>query len=67
MKRAFPERSMVVVLFVLVLVVFSFAARDSKKLAQLYTKSVAKKVQKPSDYTASSVEDQPLQPKITRN
>lgn len=38
MKRAILERNIVVVLFVLVLVVFSFAERDSKKLDRLYTK-----------------------------
>jgi hypothetical protein len=37
MKRAVIERSLVVVLFVFVLVLFSFAERDSKKLKQLYT------------------------------
>lgn len=31
------ERSLVVTLFVLVLVVFSFAERDSKKIERLYT------------------------------
>jgi len=38
MKKAVLERNMVVVLFVLVLVVFSFAERDSRKLNQLYSK-----------------------------
>ena len=31
------ERNLVVLLFVLVLVVFSFAERDSKKIERLYT------------------------------
>jgi len=37
MKRALLERNLVIVLFVLVLVVFSFAERDSKKLEKIYT------------------------------
>jgi hypothetical protein len=36
MKRALVERNIAVILFILVLIVFSFAERDSKKLAQLY-------------------------------
>lgn len=36
MKRKVIEQSLVVLLFVLVLIVFSFAQRDSKKLDQLY-------------------------------
>lgn len=37
MEKAKVERIVVVFLFVLVLVVFSFAERDSKKLDKLYT------------------------------
>jgi flagellar biosynthesis protein FlhB len=37
MKRAVVERNIVVVLFVAVLVIFSFAQRDSKKLSRLYS------------------------------
>lgn len=37
MEKAKVERIAVVFLFVLVLVVFSFAERDSKKLDKLYT------------------------------
>jgi len=36
MSRAIVERNLVVVLFVLVLVIFSFAERDSRKIQQLY-------------------------------
>ena len=39
MKRALLERNLVVVLFVLVLVTFSFAERDSKKLEKIYSAS----------------------------
>ena len=38
MQRAIVERNLVVVLFILVLVVFSFAERDTKKLDKLYSK-----------------------------
>jgi len=42
MKRTLPERKIVVVLFILVLVVFSFAERDSRKLDQLYSAEASK-------------------------
>jgi hypothetical protein len=41
MEKAKVERIAVVLLFVLVLVVFSFAERDSKKLDKLYTNAPA--------------------------
>ena len=37
MNKKGIERNLVVLLFVLVLVVFSFAERDSKKIEKLYT------------------------------
>jgi hypothetical protein len=37
MNKKGIERNIVVLLFVLVLVVFSFAERDSKKIERLYT------------------------------
>ena len=39
MNKKGLERNLVVLLFVLVLVVFSFAERDSKKIEHLYTTS----------------------------
>jgi hypothetical protein len=42
MKKALVERNIVVVLFILVIVVFSFADRDSKKLDRLYTLHISK-------------------------
>ncbi|HEY0732966.1 MAG TPA: hypothetical protein VGD33_11145 [Chitinophagaceae bacterium] len=36
MKTAKAERSLVVLLFLLVMVIFSFAERDTKKLEKLY-------------------------------
>lgn len=38
MNKASIERSIVVVLFVLVIIVFSFAERDTKKLDRLYAR-----------------------------
>jgi hypothetical protein len=38
MKRAINERNFVVVLFILVLIAFSFAERDTRKLDELYNK-----------------------------
>jgi hypothetical protein len=40
MKRALVERNLVVVLFILVLVIFSLAERDSKKMEQMYNSTV---------------------------
>ncbi len=40
MKRVFLEKNIVIVLFVLVLITFSFANRDSKKLSQFYSTMV---------------------------
>ncbi len=37
MKSTAAQRNLMIILFVLVLVTFSFAQRDSKKLEQLYT------------------------------
>jgi len=37
MNKKGIERNIIVLLFVLVLVIFSFAERDSKKLEKLYT------------------------------
>ena len=56
MKRVLVEKSIVVVLFILVLVVFSFAERDSKKLVHLYTKEAAATTEKTPSYTAFSIE-----------
>ena len=53
MEKAKVERIVVVFLFVMVLVVFSFAERDSKKLDKLYTNvSTAIKQQ----YTANAAQ-----------
>jgi len=36
MKKTFSERNLVIILFVMVLITFSFAQQDSKKLEKLY-------------------------------
>jgi hypothetical protein len=41
MKRRIQERNIVVVLFVLVIITFSYAERDSRKLDQLYAPAKA--------------------------
>jgi hypothetical protein len=54
MKKAFVERSLAAMLFVLVLVVFSLAERDTQKLMEQYTSRPASSVQqKAGDLTAS--------------
>lgn len=40
MKRAILERNIVAILFIAVLVAFSFAHRDSQKLEKLYTQVI---------------------------
>lgn len=53
MKRTVLERSFVVVLFVLVMVAFSFAERDTRKLFEKYnTKSTVEIPKQTVDYTA---------------
>lgn len=37
MKKILQEKNIVIVLFILVLITFSFAHRDSKKLSQFYS------------------------------
>lgn len=52
MKQGF-ERKLAALLFVMVLVVFSFAERDSRKLAKLYNASqVLRKSSQPSSTVA---------------
>jgi preprotein translocase subunit YajC len=55
MKNTVSEKNIVVILFVLVLVIFSFAQRDSKKLEQLYTNTTAETVKKAPVLTASAI------------
>jgi hypothetical protein len=43
MNKTALEKNLVIFLFIVVLVVFSFAERDSKKMNQMYTASQAVK------------------------
>ena len=57
MKRALLEKGTVVVLFILVLVVFSFADRDTKKMVDLYNrKSVQEAVDTGKNQMAEAVQ-----------
>ena len=50
MNKALLERNIAAVLFVLVLVVFSFAERDTKKITELYRNAAgAKQVARSTD------------------
>ncbi len=40
MKKVFLEKNIVIILFVLVLITFSFAHRDSQKFSQSYSSTV---------------------------
>ena len=53
-KKRF-EKYLVALLFVMVLVVFSFAERDSKKLERLYTTAHQLKKAKPTDVASGPV------------
>jgi cytochrome oxidase Cu insertion factor (SCO1/SenC/PrrC family) len=64
MKKTLVERRIMAVLFVLVLVVFSFAERDTKKLMKQYhSENTAGSVKKFQDLTAS-VPEQPSAPQM---
>jgi hypothetical protein len=58
MKRNLAEKGTVIVLFVLVQIVFSFAERDSKKLVEIYTRNSSAKQSIEKDIKTTSV--QPL-------
>lgn len=40
MKKIFAEKNIVIILFIAVLVIFSMAEKDSKKLVRLYSSDV---------------------------
>lgn len=69
MKRAVVERNIVVALFILVLIAFSLAEKDSKKLDQLYTKKTEsfEPVRKEKDLAASESKPNPTVLKFSRN
>lgn len=68
MKRTLFEKSFVVVLFVLVIIIFSFAERDTQKaFAKYNTKStVASPVQK-ENFTAETSEKNEIDYKVIGN
>jgi uncharacterized protein YqhQ len=68
MKKSILEKSFVVILFVLVMIVFSFAERDTQKVFEMHNaKSTVKTIDKTSDYTAETPEKFTGQNKPTRN
>lgn len=68
MKKTVLERSFVAVLFVLVIVIFSFAERDTKKLFELYnTKSTVELPKKTADFTAENFRERITIKNLTRN
>jgi hypothetical protein len=68
MKRTFLEKSIVLVLFVLVIVAFSFAERDTQKAFEKYNMKNTVEVPKPStDYTAEVAGKTTSYNKSTRN
>ena len=54
MKKTLLEKSIVFILFVLVLIVFSFAQRDTTKMFRQYKMQNMAHAKKASDYTASA-------------
>jgi hypothetical protein len=67
MKRTVLERSFVVVLFILVMVAFSFAERDTQKLFEKYnTKSTVEVPKQTVEYTAEVPQKINFH-KVTRN
>lgn len=67
MKRTVLEKNFVIVLFVLVMVLFSFAERDTQKLFEKYnTKNTVEMPKQTVDYTAE-VPAKKDSPKVTRN
>lgn len=58
MKKAVFERNVVVVLFLMVLVIFSFAQKDSKKIAPLYTNTASTyELPKQTNLTSSALKE----------
>lgn len=68
MKKSLVEKSFVIVLFVLVMIAFSFAQRDTQKLFEKYnTKSTVKTPEKTIDYTAEASEKPGIHNNAARN
>jgi len=60
MKRALVERNLVVFLFVIVLVVFSFAERDTQKLIQFYNSRNTTEIKAPASTLIASENEKTL-------
>jgi len=57
MKKPVVEKGFVIVLFIMVIIAFSFAERDTQKLFEKYnTKSVVKTSKQTIEYTAQASE-----------
>ena len=68
MKKPLLEKSFVVVLFVLVIVAFSFAERDTQKVFEKYNQKSTVEIPKQSaDYTATNLEKSGFKNKVSRN
>jgi hypothetical protein len=68
MKKSLFEKGFVVVLFVLVMVAFSFAERDTKKAFEKYnTKNTVELSKKSVDYTAEASQQTIKNTQLSRN
>lgn len=68
MKRTVLEKSLVFVLFILVIVIFSFAERDTQKAFEKYnTKSTVEVPKIKTVYTAETLKIQVISNKTARN
>ena len=68
MKGTILEKGFVIVLFVLVIVTFSFAERDTQKLFEKYnTKSTVETSKKTIEYTAKASEKKDTYNKASHN
>ena len=68
MKRTVLEKSFVAVMFVLVIIAFSFAERDTQKLFEKYnTKSTVETSKQKVEYTAEATPQTNIENKSTRN
>jgi len=68
MKKSLFEKSFVVVLFVLVMIAFSFAERDTQKAFEKYnTKNTVEISKKTVDYTAEASQQISKNSQVSRN
>ena len=57
MKRRIQERNIVIILFILVIITFSYAERDSHKLDQLYAPAKASYTPPPKEKNVAGNEE----------